>query len=247
MLTKVTFTGIDATTDMGKVSRLAARYPWAEFAVLVGTNTGHDTNPIFPSMPVINALRATLRQRQTAIHLCGIYARTALGKGNSTLRPRELYSLCAGFGRVQINLPTGAGVSAAERNHVQALARFREIDGVVLQHRSGWESVPMREPNVEYLFDLSGGLGLEQFHLWPEPPRPRIHIDSPLNLRVGYAGGMGPHNMGQALEFVDRYPESSMWLDMERNVRTEDARSLDIAKVWAVCAQVEAHYQGWTP
>ena len=60
---------------------------------------------------------------------------------------------------------------------------------------------------------------------------------TPYNLdcrRVGYAGGIGPHNISTAMDFVDLHPRAHIWLDMESQVRTP-AWWLDLQKVRAVC------------
>ena len=56
MLELVTFTGVDAHTDLKELARIASEYPQAEFAVLAGSQTGGD-NPIFPPMDIVRALR----------------------------------------------------------------------------------------------------------------------------------------------------------------------------------------------
>ena len=225
MLEILTFTGIDARTDLQEVRAIAARYPRAEFAVLIGSRTGED-NPIFPPMSVVRNLREL--GVQTALHLCGTYARQAAGEGEQT---GKLMPLCEGFGRVQINLHGDELNPRRVETNGQALRHFAEwaqAGSVILQHRGPFEETPIQHPRLEYLFDRSEGAGVEGFEHWPPPPKDR---------RVGYAGGLGPHNIQKALEFTQRYPDNRMWLDMERNVRTNDYW-LDLRKVWNVCQQV---------
>ena len=78
MLELVTFTGVDTHTDLNELARIAREYPQAEFAVLAGSQTGGD-NPIFPPMETVRALR-NLDGVNTALHLCGKYARMAAGE-----------------------------------------------------------------------------------------------------------------------------------------------------------------------
>ena len=97
----------------------------------------------------------------------------------------------------------------------QALIEFAEAvscDHVIVQHRDGFDTVPVDHPKVEYLFDRSGGAGRAGFHEWPHPPR---------RGRVGYSGGIGPANIDQAMEFVNQRPSYAMWLDMEGRVRDD--------------------------
>ena len=80
-------------------------------------------------------------------------------------------------------------------------------------------------PRIEYLFDESGGRGKRGD--WPDP-WPVLP-----GMRCGYAGGLGPDNVDEALEFVERHPDARIWLDMESGVRTNDW--MDLEKVEAVC------------
>ena len=223
MLELVTFTGVDAHTDLKELARIAIEYPQAEFAVLAGSQTGGD-NPIFPPMDTVRALR-NLDGVNTALHLCGKYARMAAGE---THAPHSLNLLCNGFGRVQVNLhgeaknPERVQVRAARVRH---FAQKVETGSVILQHRGPWSEIPVDHPRTEYLFDLSEGRGEEGFEHWPDPPGDR---------RVGYAGGLGPHNITTALEFAARHPKARIWFDMERNVRDQDYR-LDLDRVREVC------------
>ena len=64
---------------------------------------------------------------------------------------------------------------------------------------------------------------------WPRPSDPAR--------RWGYAGGLGPANIGQAVAFVEEFRSLRLWLDMESNVRTSNDW-LDLDKVRAVCGAV---------
>ena len=157
MLELVTFTGVDAHTDLTELARIANEYPRAEFGVLVGSQTAGD-NPIFPPIDIVCALR-NLGGVNTALHLCGKDARIVAGE---THTPHALNLLCQGFGRVQVNLH-GDGENP-ERVQVRDLEirRFaQKVDtgSVILQHRGPWSEIPIDHPRIEYLFDLSEGRG----------------------------------------------------------------------------------------
>ena len=241
MLEILTFTGVDEHTDFGRIIEICHTYPRVEFAILVGSLTRKDPyskgNGIFPGLAVVDLLkflglqRGRLPQARVAVHLCGFWARSSLRPGEPS---GEVIELCRGFDRVQINLhadvgypagiPTPPSVAAA-----RLVGSLPGCESIIFQHRdSTWDGLPTDHPGVEYLFDRSEGTGREAFDEWPEPrSAPR---------RVGYAGGIGPHNIGQAMEFVDRYPESRLWLDMESKVRTDGRFDLD--KVENVCQLV---------
>ena len=224
MIEIITFTGVDAHTDLTGLARIAREYPGAEFGVLFGSQTWKHNNPIFPPVETVRALR-NLQGVNTALHLCGQYARRVAGSGPMGL---GLTVLARGFGRVQINLQGDAWDPGRVRGTAEAVRRFAEeteTGSVILQHRSPWEDAPVDHPRIEYLFDLSEGRGEESFKHWPDPPGGR---------RAGYAGGLGPRNIHRALEFAERHPESRIWFDMERNIRDAHYR-LDLETVWEVC------------
>ena len=219
----VAFTGVDAHTDLTELARIANEYPRAEFGVLAGSQTGGD-NPIFPPMDIVRALR-NLDGVNTALHLCGKYARMAAGETH----PRHsLNPICNGFGRVQVNLHGDTENSESVQVHAAEIQHFVQnvkTRNVILQHQGPWSEIPVDHPRIEYLFDLSEGRGEEGFEHWPDPPEGR---------RVGYAGGLGPHNITRALEFAKGHPKAKIWFDMERNVRDQDYR-LDLNMVREVC------------
>lgn len=232
MLEIVTFTGVDAATDLDRLEELAQRYRWTEFGVLVGSQTpkrsGVAANPIFPPLEILDELRKRLPDDRLALHLCGRYAREALVMHAASTLP----AMCEGFGRVQINLH--GDVDAPERisahqDRIVAAAERLPCTSVIIQHRGDWSTVPVSHPLVEYLFDRSEGRGEEGFEHWPPPPAME---------RVGYAGGIGPDNIDLAIEFAQRHRERPIWIDMERNVRT-DGYWLDLDRVEAVCRRVD--------
>ena len=232
MLEIITFTGVDAHTDLEEIREIAREYPRAEFAVLFGSQTGED-NPIFPPVETVRALRQT-QGVNTALHLCGYHAREAAGEEPMG---QSLKLLAQGFGRIQVNLHGDELDPRRVEIAGPAIKRFAEqasTGSVILQHRGPWSETPVDHPRIEYLFDLSEGRGEEGFEHWPDPPGDR---------RTGYAGGLGPHNIRMALEFAERHPEARIWFDMERNIRDQNYR-LDLDKVREVCRIALARQDG---
>lgn len=239
MINIVTFTGVDARTDMGMLRELAEEYPLAEFGVLVGSHSGEEDFGIFPSLEVVEELgKSGVR---SSLHLCGRWARAVVSKdlvGSPNVLSLDVarlasraYELGGMFNRVQVNLHGDELDPSAIDVYEKRIVHFVENVGaerVILQHRSGWDDVPVRHPKLEYLFDLSEGGGVESFEDWPEPPE---NGDM-----VGYAGGLGPYNIDSALAFAVCYPEAPLWLDMEGRIRSEGCFDLD--KVRAVCEKV---------
>ncbi len=224
MIELVTFTGVDETTPCDALVELAARYPFCEFAVLAGTGTG--SQPRFPPVATIERWRKVAREQEvhSAIHLCGRYSR-GICKDDAS----EAAGLAAGFGRVQINLP-----EEDRRRNVAKLVTFAKRIGAatILQHDDAWDSAPAGwKGRTEHLFDRSGGRGIRAIEHWPSPPRGTSR-------RVGYAGGISPATIEQALGFARHFAGSRLWLDMESGVRTNGR--FDIAAVEAVCKSIKA-------
>lgn len=226
MIKLITFTGVDASTSLTELARIAYDYPNVEFGVLVGTHSGADA-PIFPSLDVVYALKhlGQLVNMNTAIHLCGSWARAVMRAPSIN---DALYNLCNGFDRVQVNLHADTWGGDEVDVKTDALVYFANnvhAEHVILQHRTGWLDVPIKHPKIEYLFDVSAGGGVESFEHWPAP----MHDLQ----RMGYAGGLGPHNFDKALHFAEQHSDHALWFDMERNVRS--ASRFDVNKVLDVC------------
>ncbi len=223
--TFITFTGIDARTDLGKVQALSKKYP-IEWGVLFGGSLS--TPQRYPEPEVVRAALA-LEDVQFAAHLCGFYAKRAMGQG---IVASELNMILGSnrFARFQVN---------AGKYDMPSLLRLRDMLGkpIIFQARGKEFPPPLeplppladplvfcRIPAVYSLHDLSGGKG-------KAPPfRPVQRPGIPI---VGYAGGIGPDNVVQVISEIDA---SLYWLDMETNVRTDDW--LDLDKCEAVCKQV---------
>ena len=215
----VTFTGVDQFTRLDEVADISRIYPGAEFGILVGSRTDSVIDGgIFPPLFVVNSFRrlAQTTQLRASLHLCGKYA-------------RKLYELCQGFDRVQVNLhgdewsPDRIGVD------VSAVLQFMGMvypAKVILQHRGPFSTVPLLDPQLEYLFDVSEGGGVESFDHWPEPHNHPASISG----RVGYAGGLGPHNIRRAVEFAEWYKDTPMWFDMEGRIRKDGWLDLDAVR-----------------
>ena len=216
---RLTFTGVDEATDLEALGALWRAYPNVEFAALAGSGTDRPgTRARFPGRERLRALAALAQAlgRRAALHLCGPYARAA-----NAGRAGGIEAMACGFGRVQVNAREG------EYDTVRLAALRRRLAGhpqIIVQTRAA----PPRAPNewgLAALFDRSGGRGAEGLDAWRAP--------ATRDGRVGYAGGLGPHNIERALERVRGWGVAT-WLDMESGVRSADG--FDIEKVRAVCA-----------
>ena len=230
MLEILTFTGVDGATSFPRLAELSELYPKIEFGVLVGSRTErYAEHGIFPSLYVIDDLReyATAHNISVAVHLCGEWARSVM-QPTAKITSSNIFWLCEGFKRVQVNLHgdelSNERVGALPEAIIN-LAEAVSCERVILQHRTEWGDVPLHHDAVEYLFDRSEGAGRAAFFEWPDPS-----TDLP---RMGYAGGIGPDTIRQAMDFVDCYSDARLWLDMEGNIRCNGL--LDLDAVEKVC------------
>lgn len=209
-LNHITFTGIDASTDLERVKDISARRE-CEWGVLFSRNR-QGIDPRYPDMKSIERILST--GLTFAAHLCGKIAQQVMEAGNLGDFNFE------GFARVQVNHTNPSPV---------VLARFSEAIGkpVIAQWRDT-NAFPSEYEGVSWLFDPSGGNGLSPKE-WPynnsrEP--------------VGYAGGINPGNVASILETISSRSPAGFWIDMETGVRTDDLFDLD--KVQAVIESVES-------
>ena len=230
MLDFLTFTGVDRNTSRKDMLSIAQSYGKAhvEFGVLVGSHSGESDHGIFPPLYVVHAFKSLKRDygMKIAIHLCGRYAGMVMQDGGT---PDEVYDLCNGFSRVQVNLHGDSFNPGRVAVASQAIKRFADTvkcESVILQHRSNWQTIPVYHEKVEYMFDRSEGGGRAAFEEWPAP--------SPHLSRMGYAGGIGPETIDKAIDFALAHPDANLWFDMEGRIRF--AGWLDIGAVEAVCA-----------
>lgn len=214
----ITFTGLDARTDLTRAFRLAQVYP-IEFGVLFSPKR-QGLEPRYPDGDTQSSIwwsplagNGGGNLGHIAAHLCGQYGRDIM-TGASPNVPVDLV-YCR---RVQVN-------------HLEPDPR------VIGRYVSGWgrrlhgiaqtrgDSFPPPARRCDWLFDRSGGTG-QQPAAWPRHPGG--------NQLVGFAGGIGPDNVLKTLRQIDS--AGPFWIDMESGVRTDDW--LDLDKVEAVCLAV---------
>lgn len=201
----VTFTGIDADTDVARLRRLQSLYP-VEWGVLFSPNRqGQGRYPDLASVPRLANLGLSF-----AAHVCGGWASSILDEG----RCDEVEALPhAMFGRVQVNTSR----REPEAHEAAAFARWIGARAAILQTRD--RSFP-GDDTVDWLYDVSGGFGRE-----PDSWK----VDASTRAFVGYAGGIGPGNVMAVLSAISAsHPDGKpFWIDMETGVRTEDRLDLD--------------------
>jgi len=170
----ITFTGLDARTDMSIVHGISNLYP-VEWGVLFSPKR-QGLEPRYPGMEVVDEIRKWSKDIRLAAHLCGRYAQRVQAR-----MPLQLD--LTGFKRAQVNChePDAGAISDFARDHnVAAIAQHRNL------------RFPEDE-RISWLYDKSGGNGLSPT-AWPTCPEEGLY---------GYAGGMGPDNVVETLERIN--------------------------------------------
>ena len=175
----------------------------AEVGVLY-TETPEGRNR-YPSSQWIADTAWRCKGGKLSLHVCGSKARTRLLDHNS--------GLAHDFNRLQIN----GSVSETE---LTIASRIYAIKGIITQ-----DSLANRDlrtcsiANHAILVDGSGGRGLLSSQ-WVRPVTPKM---------VGFAGGLGPHNLREELPKIMAVATGDWWTDMETGVRTDDWFDVDKA------------------
>ena len=217
----VTFTGADNCTIIDDVCRICEDADrlgiHVEFGLLCSATRGG--TPRYPSPRVARQLVriATNEHATIAVHLCGSYAREAVMDGLADVLPEQWTDVLCAADRVQVNLAPDLSTAPNLRAAWLAVARAVQLDPrdmrrplVIGQYR-GVREWPPKEAGLRWLFDPSGGHGVEPAS-WPALPP----------WRVGLAGGLGPGTVGAAARHLAA--GAGGWLDMETRVRNADDR-----------------------
>ena len=198
----ITLTGIDQNTTAEDIDGLL-EYPAVELGVLWSANP--ERRPRYPSFDYIEDAVRSFPNR-IAIHVCGNGARAQM-KDALQREDGIIYRAICNASRIQIN----GKISADELAHL--LVRTTTIDArIITQHNSKNGSLCAEFPRHqrhELLVDASGGRGILPVE-WRAPVTKK---------RVGFAGGITPSNLSDALSEIEALGIKDFWVDMETGLR----------------------------
>ena len=241
-LQHITFTGIDAKTDIKALTEIQQEFPIAEFGVLTSYHWYENGNR-YLDPALVKKMRG--QGLHLALHICGSAAHdAALGKweyiDETIFEPSAPVGIEL-FKRVQLNL--------AERNDNPKFCWIPLIIGqeLIVQQRAELElplfentlkkwkvgNFPHRD-TISALLDSSGGRGIDTpLKVWPSSGK------------IGYAGGFNPDNVEEKLTFLmSHVTQGTFWIDMESGVRTDDWFDIDkVYKVLQTCKPIIEKYQ----
>ena len=222
-LQHITFTGVDARTDILALREIQREYPLAEFGVLASRNWSENGNR-FPDPVMLTPMRGL--RLNLSLHLCGKAAHDAVtGFWN------RIEKLVDGnldiFKRVQLNV-------SRRQDNPWCLAYAPKGREIIIQqkdvrHIELYENSRALDIPVSVLLDASGGRG----------------VDTPVEVltnhgKVGYAGGINPDNVADKLSYLlESDGVGDFWIDMENGVRTDDWFDLNkVVRVLQICREV---------
>ena len=214
----ITFTGIDAKTDIKALQEIQREHPYVEFGVLVAKNWQENGNRYLnPDM----LGKFVYKGLNLSCHVCGSYARAITQK----LEWSHLIALLGDnkylFNRCQINIADTEPTDKTTFLHTPPFFKEIIIQQKSLDEHKTWDAI-IFHGFMSILLDASGGLGIDtDIKLWTECYN-----------KVGYAGGMNADNVGDKLAYLIQNACHPYWIDMESGVRTDDW--FDIDKVWKV-------------
>ncbi|MBK6616358.1 hypothetical protein [Ottowia sp.] len=245
LLRYVTLTGAGVNTPVTRMKALSKRFPWVEWAVLYSPDrAGKEAR--YPTFEWLQAFALTAKRSgmNVALHLCGTAVQQLLEVTGSD-RPyadtplKPLLELAQSFGRVQLNVRGDVGDAPAFQRGIECISRCEERTRVVLQwneHNAALCKWLWLQEGFEVLLDSSAGRGIERTE-WHEPGMDDLR-------RVGFAGGLGPHNLEAQLPLIHEAAKRRVYtIDMEGRIRS-DADELDLAKCETVLQLSDAFARG---
>ncbi len=226
-LTRVTITGADESVLVSDLFALRNDFPFVEFGILASV-TREGKEPRYPGLDWLN--RACTGSLPISAHLCGQFSRDAID--GPFLWAIERYGMFRNVNRIQFN---GANPDyAPTRERVDRYALHFPDKEFILQTKSFSPVGFIQNRKFAWLLDNSGGRGIELETL-PDPI---------IGSHCGYSGGIGPENIDRICQTLTSNPnESSVWIDMESNIRSEvNGKSVfDLVKV-RMCLEIASKY-----
>lgn len=225
-LKHITFTGIDAKTDIQDLADIQREFPIVEWGVLMSKNW-KENGPRYFDPNFLYDFKFMELHLNLSCHVCGSYAREVINNNWNPLIQLAHHHFDI-FRRCQVNI--GTTDPTPKTPFVRPYVTLREL---IIQQKSEndlllFDTIKDRS-NMSVLLDASGGCGIDT----------SIKPFFRQGLKVGYAGGMNPENVGDKLYQLLREVEGDFWIDMESGVRTDDWFDTNkVRRVLAICKEV---------
>lgn len=205
----ITLTGADERTAIADMVALA------DLGAEIGLLYTHDPEGRhrYPSLDWLHAAADALRGR-AALHVCGSRARKQLEDGKIDYVLHSIH-------RIQVN-------GSVHPFALETICEQYSGKLVITQHCAANVGLLGGDlSNHVILIDGSGGRGISP----AEWVRPRTHK------QVGFAGGLGPHNLHEELPKIEAVASGTWWIDMENGLRDacdwfDIERAMEVMRIW---------------
>lgn len=219
----VTITGADDKTNHLDLIKISERFPFVEWGILFSPKK--KSGPRYPSEGWVNQIKTSSRglNMNFSAHLCGGYTREFLETGLLTQAIADMKDnmMSNFFGRHQMNFNSSRHVvceaffESLGRTSTKVILQYNKSNFGLCQEvycKCGYNT------NIHFLYDGSGGRGV-----LPE----KWSAVMP-NHFTGYAGGLSPENLNEALVNINlAVGDNEIWIDTETGVRANDRLDLD--------------------
>ncbi len=236
MINKVTITGADDSVKPEDLAQLSKEFPFVEWGILFSPNrVGKER---YPSNNWLMGLRkiALNADLNLSAHICGEYSRKIFSGINPEIV--DINKGCPPFQRVQLNYNSTkngfdlhslfADIIDKAPSYIQFIFQHNKANATMNSIIMNYKAVH----NIAFLYDSSGGRGLEPT-AWL-PPVERYY--------TGYSGGLSPENLDENIQKITGVTGlTDVWVDMETGVRSDDGKSFDLAKV-RKCLEIASKY-----
>jgi phosphoribosylanthranilate isomerase len=226
------FCGADDSVHPNLLVILSHTYPLVEFGVLFRQDK--EGEPRYASAEWVQQLVSIKPSTmKLAAHLCSSRVNQVLEGNDEFVSQLSQWE----FQRVQINATAVNGVDITNLagsvcKVMKVIQDHPELEFIIQRNdetKALWEGLldAGLPPNVSMLLDESKGTG-KTASSWPSPPSDYL---------IGYAGGIGPHNIDQVITDVLRAAQDrQIWIDMESSLRSikNDRDVFDLDKCYSV-------------
>lgn len=191
---KITFTGVDRRTTKSEIEGLLADER-VEIGVLYSAHP-EGRNRYMEEDEILRALEWCAGR--AALHICGSLPRTRLLIG-------DIDGMVLLVRRIQVN-------GAILPDQVNEICRMYPIQQIITQHTDlNTRLLDVPADNHAVLVDGSGGRGMTPVQ-WVRPIT---------GMSVGFAGGLGPANIVDAIKSIREVARDPFWIDMEGKIRDD--------------------------
>lgn len=207
-------TGIDETTPLVELAVVSDMYPYAEWGFLYSPKL-QATPGRFPSVGRIQrAFKELPRYVRVALHICGAGVSQLLD--GEAVVSGLVEGLRARSGRVQLNFDAARSDVDLDRLR-QFMLKRPDLLFITPHNEDNKAVIPALAgvANHAILFDSSHGRGIA----------PQAWQRAIATLPCGYAGGLGPENLGQQLPRIyEAADKATFWIHIEERLRDEHDR-----------------------